>query len=105
MSFENRGGIPIVRRLVIDTTGTAGPTNERGYRFPAVIKWLQISNEGSDSIRVYFTDADFVANANYIVLDATTGFFEGPVEASHIWLRAENSSSDPVVLVMYARRG
>ena len=102
MSFENRGGVPVVRRLSVTTTGTAGA---EGLNLRVTTKYLQIANEGASSVRLYFSQADFDGDTNYIELSASDGFFEGPVEASRIWFKASGGSSDPLVLVAYARRG
>ena len=102
MSFENRGGVPIVRRLSVTTTFGA-------YPLPVAIKYLQLFNQGGNDVRVYFTQADFDADANYFVLASTTGRFEGPVElrstAAQLFFRAQTGTSTPVVVVGYQRRG
>ena len=102
MSFENRGGFPIVRRLSVTTTFGL-------YRLPVATKFLQITNNGANAVRVYFSAEDFTANTNYIELVASTGFFEGPVElratAAELYFAAQTGTSNPVVVVAYQRRG
>ena len=102
MSFENRGGVPMVRRLTVTTTFGA-------YPLPVTTKYLQIFNQGANIVRVYFTAADYVADANYLELAATTGVFEGPVElratASELHLRSATGTATPVVVIGYQRRG
>ena len=97
MSFENRGGIPRVFRVTTDAVGGQ-------HNFLAVTKYLQISNEGGDMLRVYFTEQDYTADQNYISLAAVTGFFDGPVEAQSIWFRADTTTTD-LFMVSYHRRG
>lgn len=102
MSFENRGGFPIVRRLSVTTTFGQ-------YHLPVATKFLQISNEGAVAVRVYFTQADYTANTNYIELAPTVGYFEGPVElranAAELYLAGQAGTANPVVIVAYQRRG
>ena len=102
MSFENRGGFPIVRRLSVTTTFGL-------YHLPVATKYLQISNGGANAVRVYFTAEDYAANANYIELASSTGAFEGPVElranAAQLYFAAQGGTSNPVVVVAYQRRG
>ncbi len=102
MSFENRGGVPIVRRLSVTTTFGA-------YPLPVTTKYLQIFNQGANIVRVYFTAADYTADANYLELAATTGVFEGPVElratGSELHFRAQTGTTNPVVVIGYQRRG
>lgn len=99
MSFENRGGAPVVRRISVDTSGTEG-----GYHLPAVTKFLQLSNEGANIVRVYFSAVDFADDVNYFELDASTGFYEGPAETNNIWLKGSGGSST-IVMIAYTRRG
>ena len=102
MSFENRGGVPIVRRLSVTTTFGH-------YPLPVTTKYLQIFNQGANAVRVYFTLADYTADANYLELVASTGTFEGPVElranASELYFRAQTGTTTPVVVIGYQRRG
>ena len=97
MAFENRGGIPRVFRASIPTTG-------RPHDPKFTSKFLQISNEGANVLRVYFTKEDFDADANYIALAATIGFYEGPAEVQTVWFRAVAGATD-VVAIFYQRRG
>lgn len=97
MAIEGRGGIPRILRLVPDAVG-----RDVDLRFTS--KFIQLSSEGAFPVRVYFTQPDFTANANYIELPATTGFFEGPVEAQKIWVRGVGGAGS-LVGIFYARRG
>lgn len=99
--LEGRGGFPHVFRESITTTG-------RSHRFPFVSKYLKIRT-GVNVCRIFFTEADFTAGTNYIelpVASATTphGEWEGPVEASEVWLKAITAAS-VVELVAFQRRG
>lgn len=99
--LEGRGGIPHVFREAIATTG-------RMHQFPFVAKHVKI-RAATNVCRMYFTEADFTADANYVVVPVASastpyGEWEGPVEASQIWLRGVSGSSD-VELVAFQRRG
>lgn len=106
-AMEIRGGLPFAFRSTIDTTGST-------VTIPGVTKHLQVSNEGGNPLRVYFTKADFDANANFIELAATIGFFEGPAEIGvnpgggegrdFLYLRAAAATTVASV-VAYLRRG
>jgi hypothetical protein len=102
MSFENRGGFPIVRRLSVTTTFGK-------YQLPVTTKYLQITNGGAVAVRVYFTQDDYTAGVNYIELASSTGSFEGPVElranAAELYLAGVAGTANPVVIVAYQRRG
>jgi len=102
-ALETRGGFPFVTRRAIPI-GASDP--QQVVQSPGHIKFLQISNEGGNIVRVYFSEADYTADANYIELEATTGYFEGPVElrGNNLYLRAQTAASDPVVVVFYLRR-
>ena len=93
-------------RLGITTTGES-------RRPPGVVKFLQVSNEGANELRLYFTEADYDADENYVSLAATTGYFDGPVELGgsipgpngrdQLWLRSVTGDTTAVV-VWYLRR-
>lgn len=113
MSLELRGGIPRIRRYTATTTGHK--TNP-----PGVTKHVQISNDGANALRVYFTKADFDADAafgatdGFIQLAASTGFYEGPAEIGSgsqsnpdlngLWLRGVVGDATGQIL-WYLRRG
>lgn len=97
-----RGGIPHVFRLSVPTAGQA-------HSLPFSCFYLVARNQGANVIRLYFTEADFTANANYIVLPVAAaitpqGEWAGPVEAKQVWLRAITAASD-IELVAFQRRG
>lgn len=106
-----RGGVPYVLRDAI-TTGVA-PAGGRKVRLPFYINWLKIRASGNPC-RLYFTEADYLADANYVVVPepaAATpwGQWEGPVETcagahSDLWLRGDGGVSN-VELVAFQRRG
>lgn len=97
MTIDIRGNICRVFRASIDTTG-------REKRPEAVTVRLQISNEGANVLRVYFNQQDFDADADYLELAASTGFFDGPVEIpDRYFLRAVGGATDVVALEYYRR--
>lgn len=68
------------------------------------VAYLQIRNEAAaNSIRVYWTEADFTADANFFTLLALSEY-EGPAEARQFWLRAVGGAVEGVS-IWYHRRG
>jgi hypothetical protein len=106
-----RGGVPYVFRGAI-TTGVA-PAGGRKVRLPFYIHFLKI-RVADNPCRVYFTEADYLADENYIVVPVPTnatpyGEWEGPVETcagdrADLWLRGDGGTSN-VELVGFQRRG
>lgn len=98
MNVQVRGGVPRVRPYAaIDDSGTV-------VGFRGVSNFLEIRNEGSDELRVYFHLEDFtVANGNYIPV-AAGETFSGPIEKDQIWLAtAVGDTTDARVLIYYTR--
>lgn len=101
------GGIPHVVRDTITTTG-------RMVKLPFFTLYLIGRNKGANVCRLYFTEADFTANANYVELAVAAatdphGEWRGPVETAHdkytnVYLKAITASTD-VELVAFQRRG
>lgn len=99
--LEGRGGVPHVFTATIDTTG-------RIHQFPFMCKYLQI-RVITNPCKLYFTEDDFNDDANYVTVpvpaaDAPYGEWQGPVEASKVWLKGSGGNS-VVELVAYQRRG
>ena len=102
-----RGGIPVVRRVDADTTG-------RKVRLPFYLLFLKIRNKGANPARLYFTEEDYTANENYVVIpveDQKTpwGQWEGPVETSEgpradIFVRGVGGTTT-LEIVLFQRRG
>jgi hypothetical protein len=108
MSIQTRGGVPYVLRRSVDGTGGK-------VVLPFLTSYLKVRNKGSGGIvRLYFTEADFDANENYIELPVATailpyGEWEGPVETvtgerEHLWLKSAAGSNE-IELVAFQRRG
>lgn len=103
MSFENRGGFPTVFSATIDTTG-------QRHALPAISKHLRIRNTGgTNDLRVFFTQADFDADANFVTVDANVAtdsedVLEGPFEVKEIWFKAA-AGSTTVEMIEFNRRG
>lgn len=106
MAGAVRGGLPKCARLTVTTTG-------EGRRPPGVTQYVQVSNEGANVLRIYFQADDFTADANYIELVATTGYWEGPAEIGaplpgsisgrdQIWFRTSGGDSD-ISVIWYLR--
>lgn len=97
---ETRGGWPHIFRESIVVGG-------RQHRFPFVCKFLKM-RAVTYPCRVFFTEADYDANANYIevpVAAAETphGEWSGPVEAHTVWLKGSGGTS-VLELVAFQRR-
>lgn len=93
--MEGRGGVPHVWRETVIPPAPVG----RMHRFPFISKWVTI-HAAVATVRIFFTEADFLAGVGYV-----EGFdFEGPVETSQIWL-ASTGANSTVELVAYQRRG
>ena len=104
---QTRGGVPYVLRAAIDATG-------RKVRLPFYIAHLKVRNKGAGIVKLYFTEADFTADENYVEapIAATTapyGEWEGPVETTagdhdSLWVKSV-SGSNVIELVAFQRRG
>lgn len=102
-----RGGVPHVIRDTVTTTG-------RKYRLPFYTLYMKIRTTAGNAVRVYFTEADFTADENYVLVPVAgpsypNGEWDGPVETcagdhSDIWLRG-NGGDAPFELVAFQRRG
>jgi hypothetical protein len=109
MSAEIRGGVPRTIRLTAANSRAVGAlANAEPIPLPFKTKYLQISNEGANAVRVYWTVGDFnddvggTGTDGFIELPATTGYFEGPVEAvdervDQLFLRGVGGTADVVV--------
>lgn len=75
---QMRGGIPEVFR------DGAVTTDGRKHTFPFVTNWLRIK-AGGDACRMYFTQADFESDSNYVELPNEN---EWPLELEVIWFRS-----------------
>jgi hypothetical protein len=98
-----RGGTPHVFR-----DSAVNNTSGRDHALPFWCLYLIIRVTGNPC-KLYFTQADFDADANYVLVPiaaATTphGEWAGPVEAEKVWLRGSGGNSG-VELVAFQRRG
>jgi len=105
---QTRGGVPYVLRDAIDATG-------RKVRLPFHTSHLKVRNKGSAGIvRIYFTEADYTADANYVEAPIASAIFpygewEGPVETTagdheSLWVKS-SAGSNAIELVAFQRRG
>ena len=72
---------------------------------PQPTSHLQIRNEeaaGGNTLRIYWTEADYTANANYFVIEGA-GEYEGPAEVKEFWVRGSGAAQ--LVAIFYLRRG
>lgn len=121
MSFEWRGGQPVVTRVTTSTAGSvvpvpgrtsphtqgSGTTTVTGVTQTVISKWVRLRNLSSTSgqnIRIYFDPADFTAaNSRYLTL-LPGDIVREPMEVNQIWVVSESGS--PVLEFMaLARRG
>lgn len=98
-----RGGVPHVFRAAIDATG-------RTHRLPHYALHLMLRVQSGVACRMYFTQADFDANANYVVAPVAAaatphGEWAGPAEVGDVWLRADSAGTSNIELVSFQRRG
>ena len=88
------------RETVTHTAGWA-------HQLPFICNHMQIK-VATNNCKVYFREADFDADENYILVIPPSAEephgWEGPVEASKVWLMGVTGSS-AVELVAYQRRG
>jgi hypothetical protein len=99
--MQTRGGVPEVFRDTITTGG-------RAHSFRSFLSYI-IVRALTNPCRIYFTEADYIADANYVTVPipaATTpyGEWQGPTEIGEIWLRGVTGSSD-IEIVGFQRRG
>jgi len=100
--LQARGGIPHVFRDTIDTTG-------RKHKLPFYTSAMVARNQGSFPVRMYFTEADFTANENFVVLPVPAatdphGEWVGPVEIENLWFRGIGGSA-AIEITVFQRRG
>lgn len=101
--MEGRGGFPKVYRFATDTVG-------RDVTFPFTTKHLILRNpDVTNTIKVYFTQTDFTADINSILLPISAalspyGEWQGPVECGAIWVKA-SAGTPTIEVVAFQRRG
>jgi hypothetical protein len=102
MSLEWRGGIPVAQRVTgIDTTGRR-IILERDQSQRVTSKWLRIANVGTGSVRIFWTEADFVAGVDYTTI-ASGVILREPIEATDIWVKADTGTQDIEILSLHRR--
>ena len=102
-----RGGIPLVRRVAADTTG-------RMVSMPFYLMYIKVRNKSANVGRLYFTEADYVADANYVEIPVAAaetpyGEWEAPVETAegnraNLWVKGISGTAD-LEMVLFQRRG
>lgn len=103
-----RGGIPyVLRDAAVQIAG-------RKIRLPMLIHSLILRNVGTVPVRLYFTQADFDADANYVSVPVPSptypyGEWAGPVETvsgdhEDLWVRGDGGIGS-IELVAFQRRG
>jgi hypothetical protein len=97
-----RGGVPHVFRAAIDGTG-------RKHTLPAYALYLQVRLVAGSACKLFFTEEDFTAGANYVTVPVAAaatpnGEWAGPAEIGDVWLQSTSTSST-VELVSFQRRG
>ena len=102
--MTSRGGIPHVVRETFDASG-------RKVRLPFFIHYLVVRNLGGTAAKLYFTEADFTADKNYVTIQIPSptypyGEWTGPVETAmsdhtDLWVKGATT----LELVAFQRRG
>lgn len=97
-----RAGIPIV----INGTALQTPASVNAAKWVSntPTSWIRFRNKSANSIKVYFTEADFSADANAIVVP-TTEILEGPFELfGDRGLYLKGVGGDSAFELLYAQR-
>lgn len=104
MSLEWRGGIPRTRLHVV------GAGAKYAFDPPGTSKFVRLKNlssTGAESVRVYWTQADFTADANYMTLDAVVATKDNavnlPIEADAIWMKSDSGTPTVEVTTIHRR--
>ncbi len=102
--MQGRGGIPHVFRLDVPTVG-------RKHMLPFICNYLMLRVEygTQNHCRMYFTQADFDNDENFVLVvpptgNQTSGEWHGPVEANAVWFKALVDVSS-IEFVAFQRRG
>jgi len=104
MSFEWRGGVPVVQRVSgVDTTGREIILQEN-TSVRLTTKHLRINNTGSENLLIFFSEEAFLAGVSYILLTAADPPLSEPIEAERIWVKAAANTTD-VEILSFFRRG
>ena len=101
-----RGHQPRTVRFTAETAPASADAARVHLSAPQPTSVLQIRNEqpsGGNSIRVYWLEADYTADANYFTLAAASEY-EGPAEVKEFWVRGQGGSAD-MTAIFYLRRG
>lgn len=96
MGFDARGGKPTIQRVTADNAAA------REFTARVVTKVLDVRVTGANPVRVYFSQEDADADANYLVVGAGTQE-RFPAETLSVWLKSDTAPS-AVTLVFYERR-
>ncbi len=96
-----RGGVP---RVFLEGV----PTGGREHQFKFATEYL-IIRATANPCKVYFTKDDYDNDVNYVTVpvpaaDTPHGEWQGPVEATKIWLKGDGGTST-VEMVSFQRRG
>lgn len=105
-------GIPLVRRVLALTAPADAKAAKVTFQSPLI--YLMARNKGANIVRMYFTAADFTADANYVELPvaaatAPHGEWNAPVEVNSagerdgIWFKAASADTN-IELVGFQRR-
>ena len=99
--MQGRGGVPNIFRESITVAG-------REHRFPFT-SFYMIVRTATFPCKLFFTKKDFDADVNYILVPVPAnqtphGLWEGPVEATEVWLKGSGGTA-VVEVVSFQRRG
>ena len=97
MSNQAQGGIPRIRNLVISTAGV----NAQPHKFNGASTHLRIVPR-INPLRIYFSQDDFDADENFILI-AVDEVFSEPVEERCIFARGVGGDATTELLVIYKK--
>lgn len=92
-----RGGIP---KVIASGSGNV-PTSLQKWEFPMVSNQIVLA-AGSNDIRVYFSQADADADANYYTVSSGASI-DWPAELGAIWTKAQSGAADMTLVIFQAR--
>ena len=100
-----RGHLPRTERFTAATAPASADAARVHISNLQPTSHLQIRNEeasGGNTIKVYWTEIDFTADANFFTI-AGASEFEGPAEVKEFWVRSVGGAA-AMTAIFYLRR-
>lgn len=92
-----RGGIP---RVIASGTSNV-PTSLQKWEFPMISNRIILAAASND-IRIYFSQEDADADANYYTVGSGSSI-DWPAELGAIWTKAQSGAADMTLVIFQAR--